>query len=282
MSLSATEQGNFAENKNIRKEACQKPLFSYLCVMEKIETKKVVVESFNTDFQRRLNYETLGRDLLNCAEQHANKRGFGVDDLTSKNHAWVLSRLAIEMREMPTMFTELNISTWIESIYRLFTNRNFSIVGTDGTVYGYARSIWAMIDRDTRQPIELEKLYSKYFLPYIDTDTPCPISPMSHLRPLKEATLESQYTPVASDIDYNGHVNSMKYIQHMCDLVSLDDYRRRNLARLEIAYINETHFGETLGIHTMHPDNETLIVEMRKPDGSTAVRGLMRLRDKQV
>lgn len=248
--------------------------------MDKIETKKVIVESFNTDFQRRLNFETLGRDLLNCAEQHANKRGFGVDDITPRNHAWVLSRLAIEMFNMPKMFTELSISTWIESIYRLFTNRNFSITGTDGKIYGYARSIWAMIDLNTRMPIELEKKYGTDFLPYIDTENPCPIAPMTHLRPLKDATLEREYVPLASDIDYNVHVNSMKYIQHLCDLISLDEYRKRNLTRVEIAYINETHFGETLGFFTKRPDSNTLIAEIRKPDGTTAVRGLLKMTDK--
>lgn len=244
--------------------------------MNAIETKNVVVESFNTDFQRRLNYEVLGRDLLNTAEQHANRRGFGVDDVTAKNHAWVLSRMAIEMQEMPKMFTELSISTWIESIYRLFTNRNFSIKGQDGTVYGYARSIWAMIDRTTRSPIELDQLYHDQFVPYIDTDEPCPIAPQTHIRPLKEAELTKEHKVVASDIDYNCHVNSMKYIQHLCDLIPLDEYKTKRLSRIEIAYISETHFGDTLHFYTSCKDGDTILVEARKDNGEVAVRGLLR------
>lgn len=243
--------------------------------MEKIETKNVIVESFNTDFQRRMNYETLGRDLLNCAEQHANKRGFGVDDITPKNHAWVLSRMAIEMYEMPKMFTELEISTWIENIYRLFTNRNFAIRGIDGKEYGYARSIWAMIDRTTRQPIELERLYAEEFNSCIIAGHPCPIAPQTRLRPLKDTEECRIHKVVTSDIDYNGHVNSIKYIQLLCDVFPLEYYQKHKLQRVEIAYINETLFGETLHFFKQEIEDRKFEIEIRKDEGETVVRGLL-------
>lgn len=243
--------------------------------MDKIERKQVVVESFNTDFRRCLNYETLGKDLLNCAEQHANKRGFGVDDITPKNHAWVLSRLTIEMQEMPRMFAKLEISTWVESLYRLFTNRNFEIKEIGGNVIGYARSIWAMIDRDTRQPIELEKLYFEKFHDHILPDYPCPIQPQTRLRPLKDVTPCSEHYIVASDIDYNGHVNSIKYIQFLCDIFSLDYQRQHHLKRVEIAYINESVFGETLSFYKKEIEVNTYQVEIRNTPTNTVVRGLL-------
>ena len=243
--------------------------------MEKIETKNVIVESFNTDFQRRMNYETLGRDLLNCAEQHANKRGFGVDDITPKNHAWVLSRMAIEMYEMPKMFTELEISTWIENIYRLFTNRNFAIRGIDGKEYGYARSIWAMIDRTTRQPIELERLYAEEFNSCIIANHPCPFAPQTRLRPLKDTEECWIHKVVTSDIDYNGHVNSIKYIQLLCDVFPLEYYQKHKLQRVEIAYINETLFGETLHFFKQEIEDRKFEIEIRKDEGGTVVRGLL-------
>ena len=243
--------------------------------MTKTETKSLIVESFNTDFERRLNFETLGRDLLNTAELHADKRRFGVNDIRPNNHAWVLSRLAIEMYEMPIMFTQLDITTWIESIYRLFTNRNFEIKESSGKVLGYARSIWAMIDRTTRQPIELEKIYGEQFKQLADPDKECPILPQTHLRPLQNAVCEREYTVVSSDIDYNIHVNSIKYIQHMYDLFSIDYYRTHTIKRLEIAYINETHFGDTLCFFKQEISEGKYEIEIRKQNGDIAVRGLI-------
>ena len=248
--------------------------------MQKTETKSLVVESFNTDFERRLNFETLGRDLLNTAEQHADRRGFGVNDIRPQNHAWVLSRLVIEMKEMPMMFTEMEITTWVESIYRLFTNRNFAIRTKDGEDIGYARSVWAMIDRTTRQPIELEQLYGDRFAPYLSPEIPCPIAPQTRLRPMKvqgvqEVQEVQEYRPVVSDIDYNGHVNSIKYIQHMCDMFSLEYYREHHLRRIEVAYINESKFGDTLQMYKQEIEPQKYQIEVRKNNSETVIRGMV-------
>lgn len=244
-------------------------------ILPKEEIKKVVVESFNTDFLRCLNYETLGKDILNCAEDHANKRGFGVDDVTPQNHAWVLSRLVIEMKEMPKMFTEFEITTWIECVYRLFTNRNFEIKEKDGKILGYARSIWAMIDRKSRQPIELEKIYGNTLNTYADKDRLCPIPPQTRLRPLKDVTCEKEYQIVASDIDYNNHVNSIKYIKQMYDMFSVDYYLQHPIKRIEVAYINESKFGDTLRHYKKGIEEGKYEIEIRNQKDEIVVRGMI-------
>ncbi len=113
--------------------------------MQKLERNPIIVDPFNTDFAKRWSWTTLGKALLNAAENHAKARGFGMMNLNDVNYTWVLSRLTIEMEEMPSVYEKIEVCTWIENIYRLFTNRNFSIVGADDKAYGYARSIWAMI-----------------------------------------------------------------------------------------------------------------------------------------
>ena len=52
-----------------------------------------------------------------------------------------------------------------------------------------------------------------------------------------------------NDIDVNGHVNSVKYIEHVLDLFSLDWYASHRLQRLEVAYVAEAHCGDTLRLY---------------------------------
>ena len=63
----------------------------------------------------------------------------------------------------------------MENVYRLFTDRNFAIYGKDGKVYGYARSVWAMINMDTRKPADLLSLHGGDIVDYIETEKACPI-----------------------------------------------------------------------------------------------------------
>lgn len=251
--------------------------------MRKIDTTPTVVDPFNTDFAQRWSWTTLGKALLNAAENHAKARGFGMMELNGKHYTWVLARLTIEMAQMPKVYEKLNVSTWIEKLYSLFTNRNFSIIGEDGMVYGYARSIWAMIDYETRQPAQLEQLEGNHFEPYLCPEHPCPIEREGRVRPLTDKDYVRSIVTQYSDLDMNGHVNSIKYVEHMMDLFPKEDYENgRNLQRLEMSYMAESYYGDTLSLFRRKVDDNTYEVEIRKDydgadnKGKACVRSLMR------
>ena len=113
--------------------------------------------------------------MLNAADFHSTDRGFGMRYLLTINRSWVLSRLAIEMEEMPKMYTKFKVETWVESAMRYFTSRNFRVVGEDGKVFGYGRSIWAMIDTETRQPTDIFAIDNGAINNWIVKDKECPI-----------------------------------------------------------------------------------------------------------
>lgn len=248
----------------------------------KIDSTPIVVDPFNTDSLQRWSWTTLGKALLNAAENHAKARGFGMMELNGSHYTWVLARLTIEMVNMPRVYTKLNVNTWIESIYSLFTNRNFSITAADGTIYGYARSVWAMIDYDTRQPAQLEQMEGQAFEPYLFPEQPCPIQKAGRIRPLTDDNFVRSLEAVYSDIDMNGHVNSIKYVEHMMDLFPMEAFQNgRNLHRLEISYMAESYFGDQLSLFRRQVDADTFEIEIRKDyqgagtKGKTCVRALL-------
>ncbi len=51
-----------------------------------------------------------------------------------------------------------------------------------------------------------------------------------------------------SDIDINGHVNSIRYIQWISDCFSLDCYRKCQGKRFEINYVNEMLYDDFVEI----------------------------------
>ena len=127
----------------------------------KIGTYKFVAEPFHVDFTGKLTMGVLGNHLLNCAGFHASERGFGIAEINENHYTWVLSRLAIELEDMPHQYEDFTIQSWIENVYRLFTDRNFELVNKDGKTIGYARSVWAMISMETRKPADLFTLHGE-------------------------------------------------------------------------------------------------------------------------
>ena len=135
--------------------------------MNKIDTHRIYIEPFHVDFTGRVFLGVLGNHLLNAAGNHSQKRGWGIGALNETRHTWVLSRLSIEMMEMPRNYQHCQIRTWVESVMKLFTNRNFAVEDADGRPLGYARSVWAMIDMETRRPCDLLTLYDGDILNYV-------------------------------------------------------------------------------------------------------------------
>ena len=230
-----------------------------------LETNHLQVDPFHTDFKYQLQLETLGVDLLNVAERHAKNRGFGMTAVNNTNYTWVLSRLVIELDKTPKLGEHYDVSTWIESVFRFFTGRNFSIVNADNDEpFGYAKSVWAMINMDTRQPADLHEMFGDRLERFTTDRWECPIDKLKRVMPIADDKLQYQRPVVYTDIDMNGHVNSMKYIQHIRDLFPLDYYRANHMRRMELAYMMESHIGDQLSFFVENPEERTFLVEVRK------------------
>lgn len=236
----------------------------------KIGSYDFVAEPFHVDFTEKLTMGVLGNHLLNCAGIHAAERGFGIAELNENHYTWVLSRLAVEMEEMPRAYEKFSIRTWVENVYRLFTDRNFEIVNAAGKPIGYARSIWAMISMETRKPADLLALHGGGITDYI-CDKECPIEKAGRVK-VNEAEPVAWYTAKYGDIDLNGHVNSVKYIEHALNLFPLEMFREKSLRRFEVAYVAESCYGDTLCFYREQVGEGEYDIEIKKNDTEVVVR----------
>ena len=69
-------------------------------------------------------------------------------------------------------------------------------------------------------------------------DKECPIDRPGRIK-VGGGSPEAEYQTKYSDIDINGHVNSIKYIEHILDLFPLDMFREKTVRRFEMAYVAE-------------------------------------------
>ena len=242
--------------------------------MDKVGCYEFMAEPFHCDFSGRLFMGHLGNHMLNAADFHSTDRGFGMKRLMAINRSWVLSRLAIEMEEMPTQYTKFNVETWVESAMRYFTSRNFKVV--EGTkIYGYGRSIWAMIDTETRQPTDIYSIDDGAIRQWIEKEKACPIDKGGRVKMSPDAELVRTINTYYNDVDINGHINSVKYIEHVLDLWDLDWYRTHQVKRFEIAYVAEAHAGDTLSFYMDKPeasDVDEYCIRIVRTDGTECCR----------
>ena len=234
-----------------------------------------MAEPFHCDFSGKLFMGHLGNHMLNAADFHSTDRGFGMRRLMGIQRSWVLSRLAIEVEQMPAQYTKFNVETWVESAMRYFTQRNFRVVGQtdDGQerVFGYGRSVWAMIDTESRQPTDIYSIDDGAIRQWIEKEKPCPIEKGGRVKVGDGAELVRTIETYYNDVDINGHINSVKYVEHVLDLWPLDWYRDHQVRRFEIAYVAESHAGDRLSFYREQTAENDYSIRVTKhvPDPAT-------------
>ena len=245
--------------------------------MEKIGKYEFMAEPFHCDFGGKLFMGHLGNHLLNAADFHSTYRGFGMKYLMSIKRSWVLSRLAIEMDEMPSQYARFNVETWVESAMRYFTSRNFRVVSGD-KVYGYGRSIWAMIDTESRQPTDIYDIDNGAIDNWIVKDKECPIDKGGRVRVGAEAQLVHTIDTYYNDVDINGHINSVKYIEHVLDLWPISWYSDHQVHRFEIAYVAEAHAGDQLSFFREQTADGTFNIRIVKTGDVEVARAAVKFK----
>ena len=246
--------------------------------MDKVGCYPFMAEPFHCDFSGRLFMGHLGNHMLNAADFHSSARGFGMKYLMTIKRSWVLSRLAIEMNEMPLQYTKFNVETWVESAMRYFTSRNFAVIGEDGKAYGYGRSIWAMIDTESRQPTDIYAIDNGAIEQWIVKDKECPIDKGGRVKMGDAAELVRTIDTYYNDVDINGHINSVKYIEHVLDLWDMEWYRTHQIKRFEISYVAEAHAVDQLSFYmekelsTVNCQLSTYNIRIVRSDGTECCR----------
>ncbi|MDR1667273.1 MAG: acyl-[acyl-carrier-protein] thioesterase [Bacteroidales bacterium] len=218
------------------------------------------LEAYMSDFRGKPTLHGIGGILMQAATRHAEERGFGYSAMNARKRAWVLSRLAVEMRCFPTNDRLIRVRTWVPEINRLFTERCFALSDSDGNHIGDARSLWAAIDLETRKPTVITDMPE--FNRFICRE-PSAIENVRKIPPIRENLAAESFTVKYSDLDINGHLNSIKYIEHLTDTFPIEKYRLQDIRRFEICYTAEGRYGERLDILQKEDAPEIFVMEIR-------------------
>lgn len=232
------------------------------------------VESRDVDFMKKSTVMALGDYILHTAGEDADLNGFGVRALNDAHNAsWVLTRFAFEIYRMPHEHEQLCITTWVSDISRLMTTRNFEVFDSSGHRIAAAVSNWALINITTRRTLDLLALgLSDSMVQPFDS----PIEPPQRLSS-PEATHILQHTVTYSDLDFNCHANSMKYLQWVVDTLPFEVIESKNFRRIDLNFIQESRFGQLLQIKTSLPTPTQHLYEIQNQEAKPICRIAIKL-----
>lgn len=203
--------------------------------------------------------------MIQIATDHANNLKIGNPYLSQYNGGWVLVRLTIEMLTYPKANDTVRIQTWIENFTKHFSTRCFKFLSPEGKIYGYARTVWMIMETSTHIGLPLSELKitqddilgetvpiskeEKHFQ-IIETGK----SPQGNSRFVYATSHSSSFRFNYCDLDSYRHVNTTRYVAVLLNQFSLKDHDEYFINRLELSFLNEARYDEKLSI--LRNDNE--------------------------
>ena len=243
------------------------------------------------DGRKRLRLFNLENYLLEVAGTVADELGFGIRALHPMGLTWILTRLSVEMYELPTHCERVRFETWIESNSHMLSTRNCRIYTSphpspkeretsplcgDGrevwTLIGQCKTVWAILDIQKREIVNI------FDDPMFENCVDGEVIDMPRVRmtTIPEPTGSMPHKIVYSDIDYNGHCNSCRYLQAMTDAYLPDYYGKK--IRLDINYSKEAMLGEEMQIYYLVTD-DGVQYQMKNKAGETSCSAKLSIGD---
>ena len=199
------------------------------------------VRSYECGPQGYASLPTVCNYLQEAASMHAEMLGFSKSNFAAAgaNISWVLTRLRVKMVRYPRWEERVTVGTYPRGGRRITANRDF-LLSIGGETIGVATSEWMIIDLATRKIVSVpESVYA------LANDVRAPVlgeNAFSRLRWMcRENAGETMFRALRGDIDLNGHVNNVHYVEWMME--TLPDGVGM-IGDFEIAFKSETLAGE--------------------------------------
>ena len=238
----------------------------------------ITVPYQDVDASRRLRLYAMENYLLNIAGKVADEMGIGIPSLLPMNYTWIITHMNMEMMFLPKHGDVMVVETWIERNAHMLSVRDFRIYRVSGIgdrisgigdrvsddegleLIGCAKSVWAVLDLTSREIVNI--FDHEMFANAVDGEV-LNMARAPRFRPIQLDNLEDDTAALKagevlheiqySDVDYNRHCNSCKYLEWMINALMAFDNQKP--FRLDINYVKELYQGDSMYTRFLKTDN---------------------------
>lgn len=208
-----------------------------------------------------LKYTDLCNLLQLTAAAHSDMGGISFTDMQEFNQAWVLSRMRVEISELPKWRDVVTVTTWINTLENSRSVRALEMHLNGKKIVG-SETFWAVFNTEKRRPEALALPYQHFELYPEKKATVSPFSKII-LSPEKEVLFEK--TVFLSDLDIVDHVNNVKYLEWCLDLVDERTILDQEISSFEMNFMKELSIKDKVIIHE-NTATDSLLFSITKED----------------
>ena len=218
--------------------------------------KSYVVSNNDVDKYFRLKIPAIFRYFQDVALLATESKGVDSISLSKRNIDWVITRMTVQIKCLPKCDEEIVVCTHPGKDMAMLYPRYFYIMDAKGEIIVSSSSIWALIDNNTRKVIVDRDVISKLPPESYDCqpDLPEKLAESPNKRFIEKRTIHY------SDLDFNSHMNNVRYVELLMDAHDTAFYDAHSIKRITLNYMRELKEKEAVDVYTDASSPETISV----------------------
>lgn len=210
--------------------------------MEYKENFKLGVDDI--DKECNITNKSILRIFENIAGYHSDTIGRGVMSKDEKGSTWILLEWKVKVLKRQRYGDIIKAKTWARSFKKYYTYRDFEIYNKSGEICVIGTSKWILLDLNKSKIAKFdENLIKNYGI--VDKN----VFNKEEIEKIKEPENyenEILYKINRKDIDFNGHVHNLNYLDLAYEALPENIYLENNFDNIRITYKKEIKLGETV------------------------------------
>ena len=188
----------------------------------------------------KLKYTEICNILQLTAGSHAETGGLSFSDMQLHDQAWVLSKMRVEITELPNWRDIVTVKTWIVDMQGSRSIRALELYVGDKKMAS-SLTYWVVLNTKLRKP-EALALPSDHF-EFFQENVPTQKS-FEKINLNLETQFIKNKTVLLSDLDIVNHANNVKYLEWCMDCIQPNVIFKNKIQAFDMNFLKELHWHD--------------------------------------
>jgi medium-chain acyl-[acyl-carrier-protein] hydrolase len=211
---------------------------------EKIYQRDLVISSGMLTPKGQLKLHDLLEIIQEASIEGSAFVGAGVEAIRKKNLYWVVMSYRFVITRMPSLGEKITVETYPSENKVFIYPRQYKITDQKGKVLIRGTSLWALLDLTSHKPTGPES--NGFLLKAIHEEGELPWPPRLAIT---DAQLVEKREVKPSDLDFNGHMNNIRYLEFALDTEKEVFEDAHDVSDFQINFTSETHLGAEMALY---------------------------------
>lgn len=180
----------------------------------------------------------------NIGTYHSDLAGYGPNSINETGMSWVLLDWKLQVLKRPKYGQTLRVDTWGKPMKKYYTYRDFEMYDEQNNLCVIGTSKWVLLNIKTGRITSIsEEIAEKY---QFEDKNVFNIDELDKLKIPEAYSAEMKYKVCRRDIDLNGHMHNLYYLDLAYEVLPEDVYEKRPFDSVRIQYKKEVKLGDII------------------------------------